>query len=204
MARQGLAAHQKKARRWGAYLVLIDESGLLMAPLLRRSWALRGHPSEIFQQGGEREKVSIAAAMWLSPCRDRLGLLFRTLPNAYFNNQQVATFLEDLLSTLRGRVVVIWDGGPMHKGDPIRDALRCHPRELSLERLPPYAPILNPVENVWAWLKYDRLENFAPKCVSDLEAAATAELSKIYEDQHFLQALWHGSDLPLPRRTLLC
>lgn len=175
-----------------------------MAPLLRRSWSLRGHPSNLFQQGSEREKVSIAAAMWLSPCRDRLGLLFRTLPKAYFNNQRMATFLEDLLSTLRGRIVVVWDGGPMHKGDPIRETLEHHPRELSLEKLPPYAPMLNPVENVWAWLKYDRLENFAPQDVNDLEAAATTELTRICEDRDFLRALWQGSDLPLPRRTLLC
>src|SRR5207249_253526 len=35
---------KQKARRRGACLLLLDESGLLMAPLLRRSWALRGHP----------------------------------------------------------------------------------------------------------------------------------------------------------------
>jgi transposase len=141
--------------------------------------------------------------MWLTPCRTRLGLFFRTLPNAYFNNLRMATFLEDLLSTLRGRIVVVWDGGPMHKGDPIRETLELHPQELSLEQLPPYAPMLNPVEPVWAWLKYDRLENFAPQNVHYLEAVATAELTTIHEDQRFLRALWYGSELPLPRRTLL-
>jgi hypothetical protein len=34
--------NQKKARRQHADIVLIDESGLLMAPLLRRTWAPRG------------------------------------------------------------------------------------------------------------------------------------------------------------------
>src|SRR5436305_2820723 len=56
---------KRKARRRGACLLLMDESGLLMAPLLRRSWAPRGHPSQSKYKSGHREKVSVAAALWL-------------------------------------------------------------------------------------------------------------------------------------------
>ena len=49
MARQRLAAHQKKARRQEASLALIDESGLLMAPLVRRTWAPRGQTPDLDQ-----------------------------------------------------------------------------------------------------------------------------------------------------------
>src|SRR5262249_15473244 len=37
---------KRQTRGRGACLMLLDESGLLMAPLLRRSWALRGCPPE--------------------------------------------------------------------------------------------------------------------------------------------------------------
>ena len=74
------------------------------------------------QSGGHREKVSVAAALWLSPRRDRLGLYFQTLANGYFDNWYVAAFLEAMLQELAGRFVVVWDGGTMHKGDPIRPA----------------------------------------------------------------------------------
>ena len=114
-----MAAHQKKARRQGAHLALIDESGLLMAPLVRRTWAPRGQTPELAQSAGKREKVSVAAALWLSPRRDRLGLFARTLANGYFDNWYVAAFLEAMLQELAGRFVVVWDGGTMHKGDPI-------------------------------------------------------------------------------------
>src|SRR5262249_39298868 len=77
LARRGLAAHQKKARRRGAGLMVMDESGLLMAPLLRRSWAPKGRPAESRHKAGHREKVSVAAALWLPPTRDRLRLAFR-------------------------------------------------------------------------------------------------------------------------------
>ena len=63
----------------------MDESGLLMAPLVRRTWAPRGQPPDLDQGGGPRQKVSVAAALGLSPRRDRLGLYTRTLVNDYFD-----------------------------------------------------------------------------------------------------------------------
>lgn len=80
---------KQKARRRGACLLLIDESGLLMAPLLRRSWALRGHPPESKYKAGHREKVSVAAALWLPPLRDRLHLAYQTLINGYTRRGRV-------------------------------------------------------------------------------------------------------------------
>jgi len=52
---------KNKAHRRNACLLLMDKSRLLMAPLLR------GHPAESKFKGGHREKVSVAAALWLPP-----------------------------------------------------------------------------------------------------------------------------------------
>jgi len=197
-----LAAHQKKARRQGANIALIDESGLLMAPLARRTWSPRGRTPEMLQKSGTREKVSVAAAVWLSPARDRLGLYSHTLANGYFDSWLMAAFLEAMLTDLAGRFVVVWDGGPMHKGDPIRDLIGHFADRLDLERLPPYAPMLNPVEPLWSWLKWGRLTNFAPKDAAEIESRVVAELAKVREDQSFLRNLFHASDLPLPRALL--
>jgi hypothetical protein len=102
-----VAAHQKKARRQGAHIALIDESGLLMAPLVRRTWAPRGQTPDL-DQCGTRQKVSVAAALWLSPRRERLGLYFQTLPDGYFDNWYVAAFLEAMLKELRSREKISW------------------------------------------------------------------------------------------------
>ena len=197
-----MATHQKKARRQGAHLALIDESGLLMAPLVRRVWAPRGHPPTLEQSDAHREKVSVAAALWLSPRRDQLGLYFRTLPNGDFDNWSVAAFLEAMLRELAGRFVVVWGGGTMHKGDPIRQLTAHFADRLTLEALPPWAPMLNPVEPLLGWLKYDQLCNFAPHDVLELDARAVAELTAIRDDQAFLRNLYHASELPLPRTLL--
>jgi len=170
-----------------------------MAPLVRRTWAWRGQRPQFKQQGKHREKVSLAAALWLPPKRNRLCLFFETLVNAYFNNEQVAGFLEDLLREIPNRSVVVWDRGQMHRGEPILSQLARFQPRLSLEELPPYAPMLNPLEPVFSWLKNSRLCNFAPWDAHELNRAIFRELTALADDQNLLRQLWHRSDLPLPR-----
>jgi hypothetical protein len=196
-----VAAHQKKARRQGAHIALIDESGLLMAPLVRRTWAPRGRTPDL-DQCGSRQKVSVAAALWLSPRRERLGLYFQTLPDGYFDNWYVAAFLEAMLHELPGRFVVVWDGGTMHRGDPMRQLTSHFADRLGLEDLPPWAPTLNPVDTLWGRLKSDRLCNFAPRDAIQLDERVIMELTAIREDQMSLRNLYHGSELPIPRTLL--
>jgi hypothetical protein len=190
---------KQKARRRGACLLLLDESGLLMAPLLRRSWALRGHPPESKYKAGHREKVSVAAALWLPPERDRLHLAYQTLVNDYFTNETVAEFLSAAVQGLPGGLIAIWDGGTMHKGDPIRELLAESEGRLDIEPLPAHAPKLMPVEFVWRWLKYGRLCNFTPRDAHHLNEAVVRELEAIRDNQVLLSSFFHQSDLPMPR-----
>ena len=59
-----------------------------------------------------------------------------------------------------------------------------------------------PVEQLWTWLKYDRLCNFAPRDAHHLNEAVVRELETAREDQELLRSLFHLSDLPLPRTLL--
>jgi transposase len=172
-----------------------------MLPLRRRSWSPRGRPPALKYKSGHREKVSVAAALWLTPRQDRLGLSCQTLRNGYFNNRRVAAFLERLLRQL-GPLVVLWDGGPMHKGDPIRALLRRREGQLALERMPPQGAELMPVEQLWTWLKYGQLCNFTPENARQLQGIVRGILSPIRKDQNRLRGFFHASDLPLPRALL--
>lgn len=178
-----------------------------MAPLVRRSWSPCGHRPVLRQRGRHREKVSVAAALWWAPWRawdeGPLGLVYQTLVDSYFNNDRSAVFLEGLMRDIPEGLTVIWDGGQMHKGDPIRAAVERFRPRLILERLPAYAPMLNPVEPVWSWLKYSRLCNAAPANAADLNRCVQRELNAIRDNPTFFQSMWQGSDLPLPRALLL-
>jgi len=140
----------------------------------------------------------MSAALSVSPRRRRQSLYFRSYPQQYVNSERTAAFVRSLLRHLRGPVIVVWDGGTMHKGEPIRQLLRRFPR-LWLERLPPYAPQLNPVECLWKHLKYDRMANFAPADVLDLDRVIHAHVSEISKDAKRLKSFFHASELPLPK-----
>jgi len=157
----------------------------------------------LVQKGAHREKVSVAAALWLPPARDRVRLFARTLTGGYYDNARMVPFLKALLRAAGGRLVVVWDGGGAHKGDPIRHLAATAAGRLWLERLPPYGSELMPVEQVWTWLKYDRLPNFAPRDVRELDAAAQAELAIARRDPVRLANFFHASRLPLPRALLM-
>ena len=162
-----------------------------------------GQTPELAQRCAKREKVSVAAALGLSPLRDRLGLFARTLVNNYFDNWYSAAFLEAVLQELPGRVGVVWDGGGMHKGDPIAQLQDVMADRLCLERFPPYSPQLCPVEPLWSWVKYSRLCNFAPEDAVQLDGRVVTELAAIRDDQEVLRGFWQASELPLPRSLTL-
>jgi transposase len=171
-----------------------------MAPLVRRTWASPGQtPRLVPHDAGTRQKVSVSAALGLSPRRDRLGLYSQTLVNGSFGTWHSAAFLAALRHDRAGRFGVIGDGGRRHKGDPIDQRAGPFVDRLTLERLPPSASMLNPVEWLWSWLKSSRLNNFAPRDAAQLNQRILGELSSVRDDQRFLRNLFHASDPPLPR-----
>jgi transposase len=194
-----VAAAAKKAAEEGAHLVLIDESGFFLNPVVRRTLAPRGRTPILERYGRHRDKVSVIAALTVSPVRLHVGLYFSTDPDNYLTNAGVADFLRSALRQLRGRVIAVWDRGSNHKGEPIRNLLRRFPR-LSIEWLPAYAPELNPVELVWAYLKYGRMANFVPTGLGHLEDEVVDHLINTRIDPALLRSLWDGSELPFPAR----
>ena len=59
-----------------AVIAFIDESGLLMHPLVRRSWAPRGQTPILHQKTRSYSKVSAIAAVTVAPQNARVGLTF--------------------------------------------------------------------------------------------------------------------------------
>ena len=182
---------------------MIDEAGLLMSPLVRRSWSERGSPPRLFQKAQHREKVSVIGALWLSSSEKRLGLSYDTIVDGHYDGGAVAAFVESLMAQTSRPVVVVWDGGNMHKGPAIRAMLSRVGERLWLERLPPYAPVLNPVEGLWSWLKYCRLNNYAPRNAKELDGRIRAELNAARGDSELMGGFWKKTELPNPLTLLI-
>lgn len=186
-----MAEDKKNAKDLGAHLVFIDESGFLLIPSVRRTWGLRGQ-TPIHRHHYKREKVSVISALTVSQKRRRIGLYFRCLADANFDNVEVAGFLRHLLQHLRGFVIVIWDNGRCHKGEAMRAFLRrC--KRIRLEALPPYAPELNPDEGVWNQTR-TALANGRPDNPQELSETLSDVLSSLSQSK--LRWCFHQSELP--------
>ena len=64
-----------------------------------------------------------------------------------FKGEDIVRFLKHLLRRIKGKLLLIWDGLPAHRGQVVKQFLRQGAaKRLRLERLPGYAPDLNPDE----------------------------------------------------------
>jgi transposase len=95
------------------------------------------------------------------------GRLFMQVRPDSFDAAGVVGFLRVLLRKIPGKVVVIWDGAPIHRGQEVKAFLkRGAAKRLHLEQLPGSAPDLNPDEGIWNYLKRVELGNV---CCADLK-----------------------------------
>ena len=96
------------------------------------------------------------------------GKLYMIEQERAFKSKDVVRFLKHLMRQIEGKLLVIWDGSPIHRGGPVKDFLASGASSrMQLEQLPGYAPDLNPDEGIWKHLKYVELKNLC--CQSLLE-----------------------------------
>jgi transposase len=170
MDRRTLAGFKKKARRQRAWLLFQDESGISQRPSIRRTWAPKGE-TPVLIHAFNWQKLSVSAALAYRWDGRRSRLYFQTTPGSY-NTEKLIVFLTHLKRTVRGRrCLLIWDGLPAHQSKKMQAYLATERRWLCVERLPGYAPDLNPVEAVWGNVKGQELAN---RCARDLGESARA------------------------------
>ena len=75
--------------------------------------------------------------------------------------------------------MLIWDGLPAHKSREMSAYLAGQRRWLTVERLPGYAPDLNPVEVLWGNIKGQELANLCPDDLGDVAAALRAGMARV-------------------------
>ena len=147
MARRDLARHQQGAQAQQHTIFFIDESGCSPLPSVVRTDAPVGQ-TPILREWCTRDDLSAIGA--ISP----EGTLSCHSQDHPIDADDVVGFLEHLLREVPGRITIIWDGAPIHRRQVIKAFLvnGAAPR-LHGERLPAYAPELNPGEGLWQQLK---------------------------------------------------
>ena len=187
-----MASDKKGAADLGAYLVFLDESGFMLMGTVVRTWGPRGQ-TPVIRYRYRHDKASVISGVSVSPRRHCVGLYYQVHAKN-IQHAEVCEFLRQLLRHLPGVIMVLWDNGGIHKGEPIREFLKEHPR-LRVEYFPGYAPELNPDEGVWSQAK-KALANGRPDTVEELREYILAELGALSHSPGHLRACIHESELP--------
>ncbi len=151
-----------------------------MSPLVRRSWAPRGHTPVLFQRTRSHQKVTVIGALCVAPDRHRVHLYFRLHCNANLNARLAVEFLRQLERQLDAPVFIIWDRLRAHRAKRVQNFLAEH-RHVRCVFLPPYAPELNRIEYLWGYLKMNPLANNPSFDVHELTRQTRSDRSRSSE-----------------------
>ena len=175
-----------------AHLVFIDECGFMLAPLVRRTWAPRGH-TPVIKVTEPHGRISTAGAITISPVRSRFGFYFQLMPdNANFRSHSIVAFVDCVRRHIQKPLIVIWDQIPIHMSYPVKRYEMLH-KDVLFVPFPPYAPELNPVDYVWSYVKWSRLANYCPKNLVELRKTVTSELTRASKRPDLLESFFKAT-----------
>jgi transposase len=178
-----LATDQANAQRRRACLVFFDESALSLTPNVRRTWAPRGQPPTLIHRFNWK-KASMAAALCYGVRGGGAQLAF----HVQAGNNDTDTLIE-VLGGLRRflggeKATLLWDGLPAHRSTAMRAWLATQRSWLVVERLPAYAPDLNPVEGLWSSLKTVELANLTSPTLAEVIQQAHRGIKRVRRMPH--------------------
>jgi transposase len=142
--------------------VWVDESGFYLLPATVRTYAPRGE-TPVLRVPLTRDHLSAISA--ITPA----GQILMQVKDHALRGPDVVRFLQHLLRHIPGKLLVIWDGSPIHRAQVVKDFLaQGAAQRLHLEPLPAYAPELNPDEWLWQYLKRRELRNVCCHSLTEL------------------------------------
>jgi transposase len=167
----------------------------MLQPVVRRTWAPRGHtPTQ--EQWDRHDRLSVISALSVSPRRRRLGLYWDCHRNN-IRGEQVVPFLRLVRRHLRRKTILVLDRWSVHRSAVVRRFMKRHGASMEVEWLPSYAPELNPVEQVWNHAKYSDLPNVAPPDLEELDSLVRCSIAHTHGEQHLLRSFFRTAKLRL-------
>lgn len=107
-------------------------------------------------------------------------------------------FLKQLRWQTDHKLLVIWDGSPIHRSQEVKDYLsEGATKHLHLERLPAYAPDLNPDEGTWSHLKSVELRNVCCLTMNHLHQELDKAIRRLRRQPSLIQSFFAGAGLTL-------
>lgn len=174
--------------------MFLDETGFLLQPLNRRSWAPAGM-RPVQYAWHRHDRLSVIGSLSISPVRQRLDVAF-AVHDTNIRTPHIVDYLRGLHRQLRRPLIVVMDRLSAHRS-AVRQLVEQGTRWLDVAWLPAYAPDLNPVEALWSYAKYSALANFVPDDVNHLLDAVVDTVGDTRFCHHLLHSFFQNAGLIL-------
>ena len=160
----------------------MDEAGFYLLPMCVRTYAPVGQ-TPVLHVPLTRDHLSAIGG--ITP----QGRIFMQMQERAYCAEDVVAFLRLLLRKIPGKLLVIWDGASIHRAKVIKEFLAAGAaKRLHLERLPGYAPDLNPQEGVWNLLKRREMKNLCCQHLSEVRQALVRAKERLRHRRTILQS----------------
>jgi transposase len=186
-----LDRNEEKASLERRILIFVDESGFYLLSAAVRSYAPRG-VTPILKDFLPRDHLSVMSGVTPQ------GWQFTMTSYDALNGLDSVHFLKHLLSQTDRKLLVIWNGSPIHRNVDVRTFLaNGAAKQIHLERLPAYAPDLNPDEGTWQHLKRIELRNMCCLDLEHLHQQLNLAILRLRRKPHLIQSFFAQAGLQL-------
>jgi transposase len=182
---------RERARRERRVLVFEDESGFYLLPGLVKTYAPEGC-TPVIREKQTRDHLSVMGGMTPE------GKVYTLVRQEALNGLHSIGFLIHLGRVAGDRLLVIWDGSPIHRRVEVKDFVAGTRGKVRLEALPGYAPDLNPWdEGGWNHLKHVQLRNVVSRDLEELHEQFHLAVDRLRHRPHVVRSFFAQAGLAL-------
>ena len=173
-------------------LVFADESGFYLLPSVVRTYGPQGQPP-VVKKKLTRDHLSVMAG--LTPA----GKLYTFVRRESLSSSESVVFLKHLLVQTGKKLLVIWDGSPIHRWGAVRDFLaEDGAKRIHLEALPGYAPDLSPLDQgCWHHLKNVEMANLSCLDMEELHLEFDLAVGRLRQKPRLIRSFFAAAGLAL-------
>lgn len=180
-----------RAKRERRVLVFEDESGFYLLPGLVRTYAPKAQ-TPVIREKQTRDHLSVMGGMTPQ------GKVYTLARQESLNGMHSIEFLTHLLHVAGKRLLVIWDGSPIHRRLAVSEFVAGTRGKIWLEALPGYAPDLNPWdEGGWHHLKNVQLANVVCRDLEEVHEQFHLAIGRLRQKPHLVQSFFAQAGLIL-------
>jgi len=173
-------------------LVFVDESGFYLLPSVVRTYGPQGQ-TPVVKKKLTRDHLSVMAG--LTPA----GKLYTLVRRESLSSSESVVFLKHLLVQTGTKLLVIWDGSPIHRWGAVREFLAEEgAKRIHLEALPGYAPDLSPLDQgCWHHLKDVEMANLSCMDMEELHLEFDLAIGRLRQKPQLIRSFFAAAGLAL-------